>query len=55
MTIAEDISQNAKTTFRTAWTARDGQVVPAPSDLKLGNDAVYFDRATVLYADLAGC
>jgi class 3 adenylate cyclase len=30
------------------------QVVPAPEDLKLGNDAVEFERATVLYADLHG-
>jgi class 3 adenylate cyclase len=28
--------------------------VPDPEDLKLNNDAVEFDRATVLYADLAG-
>lgn len=52
MTVAEDISQNAKATFRTTWISRDGQVIPAPSDLKLSNDAVYFARATVLYADL---
>ena len=35
------------------WTTRDGQVVPAPSDLKLGNDAVKLN-ATVLYADMNG-
>jgi class 3 adenylate cyclase len=29
-------------------------VVPEPADLKLGNEAVEFERATVLYADLAG-
>ncbi len=40
--------------FRDAWDTRDGRVVPDPSDLALGNDAVRFDPATVLYADLTG-
>jgi class 3 adenylate cyclase len=39
--------------FRDTWTTREGYVVPDPADLQLGNDAVYFDRATVLYADLS--
>lgn len=40
--------------FSANWTTRSGQVVPAPEDLRLGNDVVEFDRATVLYADLQG-
>ncbi len=31
-----------------------GIKVPSPEDLKLGNDAAEFERATVLYADLSG-
>ena len=40
--------------FSANWATRSGQVVPDPEDLRLGNDAVEFDRATVLYADLQG-
>lgn len=40
--------------FKDAWATRAGQTVPAPGDLKLGNDAVEFDAATILYADLTG-
>lgn len=46
-------SQVAKI-FRESWDKRDGRVVPSPEDLQLGNDAVEFGRATVLYADLSG-
>ncbi|RWM12856.1 MAG: adenylate/guanylate cyclase domain-containing protein [Mesorhizobium sp.] len=52
MGIADEIKNNASTTFKTRWGTRKGQKVPEPSDLKLGNDAIHFDRATVLYADL---
>lgn len=52
MTLADDIQNYARTTFETAWKTRDGQSVPAPEDLRLGNEAVHFERATVLYADL---
>lgn len=52
MTISEDIATNAKTTYGTKWEVRAGTVVPEPKDLKLSNDAVYFEKATVLYADL---
>ena len=54
MTIADDIKANANTTFTSAWTVRDGRSVPEPKDLKHSNDAVHFDRATILYADLDG-
>lgn len=52
MSVADDIKKNSADTFGTKWTVRDGQVVPDASDLKLTNDAVSFDKATVLYADL---
>lgn len=52
MSVADDIKKNAADTFGTKWTVRDGQVVPSPADLKLTNDAVRFETATVLYADL---
>lgn len=52
MTLADDIKKHAQTTFTTKWDTRDGTSVPAPSNLRLTNDAVYFKRATVLYADL---
>ncbi|WP_447751035.1 adenylate/guanylate cyclase domain-containing protein [Sphingopyxis fribergensis] len=54
MSIADDITSNSKDTYGTAWSVRKGTVVPDPKDLKLSNDAVYFERATVLYADLDG-
>ena len=41
-----------KEIFRATWSRRDGQVVPEPQNLQLGNDAVDLD-ATVLYADIA--
>ena len=40
--------------FSARWASRTGQAVPDPEDLRLGNDVVEFDRATVLYADLHG-
>lgn len=52
MGLADDIKSNASSTFRTQWTTREGTVVPEPKDIKLDNDAVHFERATVLYADL---
>lgn len=52
MSVADDIKKNAADTFGTKWASRKGQVVPEPSDLKLSNDAVLLDKATVLYADL---
>lgn len=52
MSVADDIKKNSSETFGTKWTVRDGQVVPSANDLKLKNDAVRFETATVLYADL---
>lgn len=52
VSVADDIKKNSDDTFGTKWTVRDGQVVPDANDLKLANDAVRFETATVLYADL---
>ncbi len=54
MALADDLKSEVGKIFREAWTTRKGQVAPEPGDLKLSNDAVEFDKATVLYADLAG-
>lgn len=50
----KQLKAQVATIFREAWTKREGRKVPLPEDLRLGNDAVEFDRATILYADLAG-
>jgi len=52
MTLKTDLESEVKEIFQAIWTDRDGQVVPEPEDLKLGNDAVKLD-ATVLYADMS--
>ncbi|HEX8513670.1 MAG TPA: adenylate/guanylate cyclase domain-containing protein [Allosphingosinicella sp.] len=54
MGVADDIKKNSKDAFGSQWATRDGLVVPDASDLKLSNDAVRFETATVLYADLDG-
>jgi class 3 adenylate cyclase len=52
MSLNEDLNKEVKSIFATRWVVRDGQVVPEPEDVKLGNDAVKL-AGTVLYADLA--
>ena len=54
MSLADDLATQVKKIFKDSWETRDGQVVPEPENLKLGNDAVEFKRATILYADLSG-
>jgi len=54
MALADDLKSEVAKIFSEQWTTRNGQVVPEPEDLKLSNDAVEFEKATVLYADLAG-
>ena len=51
MTLADDLKTDVATILRASWGERDGRVVPADTDLTLGNDCVKLD-ATVLYADL---
>lgn len=54
MALADDLKSEVAKIFGDQWTTRKGQIVPEPSDLKLSNDAVEFEHATVLYADLSG-
>jgi class 3 adenylate cyclase len=51
MKSSSEILADVAKTFATKWETRDGQVVPDPSAIKLGNDAVKLD-GTVLYADM---
>lgn len=48
----QQLAQYVRTLFDSRWTRRNGLVVPADTDIGLGNDAVELD-ATVLYADLS--
>jgi class 3 adenylate cyclase len=54
MALKQDLEAQVKKIFADEWSSREGKVVPEPTDLTLGNDAVEFDRATILYADLSG-
>lgn len=54
MALLDDLKSQTGTIFKEKWSNRDGRVVPEPTDLALSNDAVSFERATVLYADLTG-
>lgn len=52
MSLNSDLTEYCDTTFKTAWTERDGTVVPSDASVKLSNDGVNIE-ATVLYADLS--
>lgn len=54
MSTADDLAAEVRAIFADGWSTREGRVVPDPGDLKLSNDAIAFERATVLYADLSG-
>ncbi|ARZ74629.1 adenylate/guanylate cyclase domain-containing protein [Stenotrophomonas sp. WZN-1] len=54
MALLEEMTAAVEAIAQSRWSTRQGQVVPDPEDLRLGNEAVEFDRATVLYADLKG-
>jgi class 3 adenylate cyclase len=54
MALLNDLQSEVARILRDSWAVRDGRVVPADTDVGLTNDAVKFDRATVLYADLSG-
>lgn len=54
MSLSDEIRDRAKEIFKTDWETTNGQVVPSPESIALANSAVYFERATVLYADLDG-
>jgi class 3 adenylate cyclase len=50
----DSLDKQVKKIFKDAWAEREGRIVPAAADLGLGNEAVHFARATILYADLSG-
>lgn len=54
MALADDIKAEVTRVFRDQWSTRNGLVVPEPEDISLSNEAVEFEQATVLYADLSG-
>lgn len=53
MSLKEDLQSEVKAFLATAWKSRDGEVIPEAEDLRLGNDAVTFTEAVIIYADLA--
>jgi class 3 adenylate cyclase len=54
MALQDELRGYVENALRSRWNTRDGNVIPDPEDLALDNTAVRFERATVLYADLAG-
>ena len=52
MALKEELEAAVGKIFRESWTERDGQIVPSPESIRLGNDAVKL-VGTVLYADMA--
>ena len=52
MALKEELEVAVEKIFRESWSSRDGQVVPDPEDIRLGNDAVKLE-GTVLYADMS--
>lgn len=52
MALKEDLQSDVSSIFREQWAAREGNVVPDDSSLKLNNNGVKID-ATVLYADIS--
>lgn len=52
MALKEDLEEAVSKIVREQWTERDGQVIPDPEDLNLGNDASNLE-ATIIYADMA--
>lgn len=53
MTLREQLDEYVWSTFADEWSTREGQKVPSPEEVRLGNEGVRLD-ATVLYADLDG-
>jgi class 3 adenylate cyclase len=53
MGLKEDLQAEVRSIFATTFETRSGTVVPEAESIRLGNDAVTFEEAVVLYADLA--
>lgn len=54
MALKQDLENQVKKIFADSWSTREGKGVPEPANLILGNEAIEFERATILYADLSG-
>ncbi len=54
MSLTDELTQEVGKIFRSAWSERDGRVVPEAKDVAFANEAVKLDNATVLYADMSG-
>lgn len=54
MALKDDLTSDVKTIFKNSWTETNGRIVPAPSDVGLGNKATLLAQAVVFYADLDG-
>ncbi len=52
MSFEDDLKKEARSFFRNKWDVTDGQVIPEPEDVGLGNKAKKLDIA-ILYADMA--
>lgn len=52
MALIDDLRSETQEIVNKSWNRREGEVVPEPKDLTLGNEGVDFE-ATFLYADLA--
>src|SRR5581483_2145389 len=53
MGFQDDLKSDVRDILATRWSSRKGNVVPEADDVGLDNDAVKFDEAAILYADLA--
>lgn len=54
MGLKNELDAEVKSFLISDWKTRKGTVIPEAEDIRLGNDAVTFEEAVVLYADLAG-
>lgn len=54
MALVDDIKSEVNKIFQDQWTVTSGRVIPIATSVGLGNNAIEFESATVLYADLDG-
>jgi class 3 adenylate cyclase len=54
MALLDDLKNKVTEVLLSKTSIRSGRVVPAAEDVQLGEDIVFFDRATILYADING-
>ena len=54
MALKDDLTSEVKTIFKSTWEETTGRVVPASSNVGLGNKTTLLEQAVVFYADLDG-